>query len=221
MPDFLGAFYFYNQDVLHLQDGRDVSIEICEAGVLFLTSGRIVACDGLIPDVEPFTETVEPGSYPVFLSIAMFGDEWPVVACAMLRLKDEMPAIWKLATVAGQSETAEIEGDIVGYGVDTGTGCFADLDAMQTLATSPDLWSRLQKQVHQPGIDWIDFPIDTPGLPNIIVFSSGDGDGTYPSYFGYDVDGNVLCLATDFGIIAPLTENPIEKPNKDRLKLDL
>ncbi len=220
MPDFLGAFYFYMQDVLQMRDGHEASIEICEAGVLVLTSGRIVACDGLIPSDEPFTQTVKPGSYPVILSIALFGEEWPTVACAMLRLRDKMPTTWKLATVEGQSEVAEQEGKIIGYGVDCGVGCFADLNAMRTLTTSPDTYNRLQERVHQPGVEWVDFHLDAAGSSNIIVFSSGEGDGTYPSYFGYDAEGNVLCLATDFGVIAPLPEKQTEKPNKDQLRLD-
>jgi hypothetical protein len=46
------------------------------------------------------------------------------------------------------------------------------------------------------------------------------GDGTYPSYFGFDADGNVLFLATDFGIIAPLPDNVADTPDKDQLKLE-
>lgn len=220
MPDFLGAFYFYTQEVLQTREGRAISIEIAEAGALVLTSGKIVACDGLIPSDEPFTEIVEPGSYPVILSIAMFGEEWPVIACAMLRFKDEMPVAWKLATVAGQSEVPDREDETVGYGVDCGVGCFADLDTMHTLMTSPEIYARLQEQVHQAGMKMVDFQPNNARSSNIITFSSGEGDGTYPSYFGYDADGNVLCLATDFGIIAPLPEKQAEKPSKYQLRLD-
>jgi len=89
MPDFLGAFYFYTQDVLQTRDGSDASIEIFQTGNLVLTSGKIVACDGLIPSIEPFSETVEPGSYPVILSMAQVGNKQPRVACAMLRIKEK------------------------------------------------------------------------------------------------------------------------------------
>ena len=220
MPDFLGAFWFYTQEILQMRDDRDASVKTCEAGTLVLTSGKIVACDGLLPSDEPFTQTVAPGSYPVILSIALFGEEWPLVACAMLRLKDEMPTVWKIATVAGQSEVVEREGETVGYGVDCGVGCFADLDTMQTLITSPEIYARLQEQVHQAGMKMVDFQPDTARSSNIITFSSGEGDGTYPSYFGYDADGNVLCLATDFGIIAPLPGGQAEAPSKHQLGLD-
>lgn len=139
----------------------------------------------------------------------------------MVRLKDEMPKTWTLATVAGQRETAEREEDIVGYGVDCGVGCFADLDAMHTLMASPDIYAWLQEQVSQAGMKMVDFQTGSAVPANIMTFSSGEGDGTYPSYFGYDADGNILCLTTDFGIIKPLKGEQAEAPNKDQLRLDL
>ena len=42
----------------------------------------------------------------------------------------------------------------------------------------------------------------------------------YPSYFGYDADGSVVCLATDFGIIAPLPDKPTETLNPFQLTFD-
>ena len=79
---------------------------------------------------------------------------------------------------------------------------------------------RLQKEAHQSRADWVDFRMDQATQANIILFSSGLGDGYYPSYFGYDRDGSVVCLATDFGIIAPLKEAK-EPPNKYQLSLGL
>jgi len=178
-----------------------------------ITSGKIVACDGLIPSIEPFSETVEPGSYPVVLSIAQVGNEWPVIACAMLRIQEKMSATWKRASVAGRDRSA-------GYGVDTANGCFADLDVMQVLITSAETYERLKKTVNRPGVEWVDFRLDATGLSNIIVFSSGYGDGAYPCYFGYDADGEVVCLATDFGVLAPLPGKEAETPSKHQLRLD-
>ena len=184
MPDFLGAFYFYKQEVLKTREGDDVSIEVCEVGSLIVTSGRIVACDGLSPSTETFVETIQPGAYPVVLSIALFYDETPVIACAMLRLKDEMPSGWKLAITYNQNEVIKQEDEIVGYGVDSGSGCFADLEAMKTLIGSANVYNCLQEEVSQSGMKMVDFPLDPLSSSNVIVFSSGYGDGTYPTYVG-------------------------------------
>lgn len=43
--------------------------------------------------------------------------------------------------------------------------------------------------------------LEGSGGLNLLVFSSGLGDGRYPSYFGYDSEGRPSCLVTDFLII--------------------
>ena len=212
IPNFLGAFYFYKTETLTDCNGRNVDIECQEADALALPTGRIVACDGLIPSLEPFAEAVTPGTYPVILSMAIFDySYW--IACAMLRFSDAMPVSWKSADPSDQNKLHGI-----GYGVDTGTGCFADLSAMKILSADEAKYKQLKERVCQPNSDWINFRVDD--RCNVIVFSSGAGDGRYPSYFGYDAEGNLVCLATDFGIIAPLPGEPAETPSKLQLKLD-
>lgn len=214
IPDFLGAFYFYKYETLTDRCGRDVEIKCQEIGMLILPTGSIVACDGLIPSLEPFNQRVATGSYPVILSFVL-SEISQHVACAMLRFSDTMPKFWKSADPAGQNPVHGI-----GYGVDTGTGCFADLAAMQMLLAAPDAYERLREKINSPYADWIDFRLDDAGTCNIIAFSSGHGDGCYPSFFGYDSEGNLVCLATDFGILAPLPDVSIEPPSKFQLHLD-
>lgn len=36
---------------------------------------------------------------------------------------------------------------------------------------------------------------------NLIAFSSGWGDGCYPSFFGYDAHNSLVCLVTDFEVL--------------------
>lgn len=36
------------------------------------------------------------------------------------------------------------------------------------------------------------------GKASIAMFSSGWGDESYPSFWGYDENGEVACLVTDF-----------------------
>jgi len=212
IPDFLGAFYFYKNGVLATIDDRDINIECREVGTLYLPTGNIIACDGLIPSTDAFAQKVKPGSYPVILSFALT-NHGQHVACAMLRFSGTMPKMFKPAVVADGSSSYQHE-----YGVDTGTGCFADLEAINTLLAVPEKYERLKQEVHKPDIDWVDFRVSE--FCNILVFSSGEGDGAYPSYFGYDADGNAICLATDFGIIAPMPDKETEKPNKFQLNLD-
>src|SRR4029078_4230104 len=39
------------------------------------------------------------------------------------------------------------------------------------------------------------------GPANIVMFTSGWGDGFYASWFGYDAQGRVAALVTDFAVV--------------------
>lgn len=48
---------------------------------------------------------------------------------------------------------------------------------------------------------WTDLVLDEVTGANLIAFSSGWGDGSYPSFWGYDADGQRVGLVTDFGVL--------------------
>lgn len=47
---------------------------------------------------------------------------------------------------------------------------------------------------------WANVRPDADREENIICFRSGFGDGSYPSFFGFDANGQVCQLVTDFGL---------------------
>ncbi len=52
--------------------------------------------------------------------------------------------------------------------------------------------------------DWnhsVDVVVDEATGANVIGFSSGFGDGAYPSWFGLDAGGAPIVLLTDFAIL--------------------
>jgi hypothetical protein len=113
---------------------QDVAISIHQIGELILTSGRIIACDPLMgPDTRYyFKKTIEPGRYPVIVSVANFQSSGEThIACAMLRISDRTPVRWEAAFI--NEPNPKRADDQVFYGVDAGTGCFVDLDAAQIL----------------------------------------------------------------------------------------
>lgn len=132
--DFTKAFhdgYTFYQDLLYFGTSEVTfsTYELCE---LNLTSGCIVACDPFIQEAFrcPFTQCVEPGRYPVFLSVAYEEESgYFNSACAMIRFREGAAIQWELAQiyVPGSSSTGEV------YGVDSGIGCFMDVDAAEVL----------------------------------------------------------------------------------------
>ena len=220
---------FSNLDAL-LQDGhsfqyisssegaQEVKISVDPVGKLVLTSGKLLAWDLLmIPDDRYcFKKLLQPGRYPVYVSVAEFhpgGDAR--VACAMLRISEEPTVRWEVAAVCEPGAEQTEEG--YGYGVDSGTGSFMDVEVAQLLA--PLVWEGegehnkfeefcdkvlAEMQLNSCGLygsaSWADILVDESTGANVITFSSGWGDGGYASFWGYDAAGELTSLVTDFAL---------------------
>ncbi|KAB2974970.1 DUF4241 domain-containing protein [Streptomyces sp. SS1-1] len=190
-------------------------IHVADGGELDLPTGRIVACDPFVclgtGDVEPFTVTVAPGRYRVEAAVATLTHpgEAPSdrphrrVAAARLVIRDEPTVTWEPALLPGQDPADLGEDEFYGYGVDAGTGCFYDAAAEQGFpeaqADEGPLWDAFEDS------DWSGGPhlVRSPATGHTLAaFTSGWGDGAYPTWTGRGADGEVTCLVTDF-FVAP------------------
>lgn len=194
-------------------DGKQATIAVHPTGDLVMTTGRIVACDPFVcPETEPFTVTAQPGQYPVLLSIAHLANGDKRVAYAMLRFEDRPTARWEMALLPDQNPNDLKDDEWFCYGVDSGTGCFMDAETaaelMRAEGDNSGLAQRLDDEMaksYQYTWSWANVSLDAADGANVIVFSSGWGDGCYPSYFGYDAAGHVVCLVTDFHVLGDET----------------
>jgi hypothetical protein len=106
---------------------------------LWLPTGEIVAADDFIMERQPFTRRVRSGRYPVTIAIAaLAGDER--IAFARVQFSDRPVTHWEMALVAGQDVSSLQAGHFFGYPVDSGSGSFADLQAVDLIneASGPD-----------------------------------------------------------------------------------
>src|SRR5262249_17892115 len=159
----------------------------------------------VFPETAAFNVQLNPGRYPVVLSVAHFGDTDQRVAYASIRIRDGQPHHWELAVLPNQDVNALEPDHIFCYGVDAGTGCFMDLKASQALIErmndDEDYFQTLIAELEKTYVhtwSWANVEMDTKTNANLIAFSSGLGDGCYPSYFGFDEKENPLLLVTDF-----------------------
>jgi len=186
---------------------------ILDIGKLHVTTNTIVACDPLYDyDVDvPFTQKVPNGDFPVKLYYTD-DDAWGLrVSYAVLRFSDMPIKTWQMA-VLEEEDTKDLgEGEFFGYVVEAGMGCFKDERAAA-------IYGQKISQLHQENgkefnhyddyveqemkkqneYDYLNLFPDSKQPHNVIMFSSGVGDGSYPSYFGFDEAGDVVCLLTDF-----------------------
>lgn len=181
-------------------------ITVTPIGELELPTGEIIACDPLTSDVETpaLSRRVKPGRYPVSLLEAQGR-----VSLAVLRFGPGKPARWELATIAGE-DVAALEGDeVYGYSVDAGLGSFMDKTAMVLMSEQQDKLDANQNYYDDvvaaefaPNQDRFVMHRPVAGNPlNIAMFSSGWGDGSYPSFWGLDAAGEPVLLMTDFDVL--------------------
>ncbi|MDI3292018.1 DUF4241 domain-containing protein [Polyangium sp. 15x6] len=194
--------------------------EVLHAGEIVLTTGRLVACDPMMqPERPPFERLLAPGKYPVHLFVAKEGS---VIGFAEIRLRRAAIDHFELATIAGQDAATLGEGRFFGYPVDAGLGCFADeaalrhlqdADAARKKADGPSYGSYydvVSPELRANGGRWTDHRPHGSASENVMIFRSGDGDGTYATYFGIDAAGEVACVVTSFNVFA----EPVSRERK-------
>jgi hypothetical protein len=179
---------------------RVLQFKAIELPPLIVPSGKITASDGYIPDAKPFTQPVPAGDHPLTLAIAVINND-ERIAFAQVRFSKTSAMRWSMALVPGQDAAILKPEEIFGYGVDSGTGCFADSKAYEILSSADrgfaDRMMGESQKVYRHTRDWLSIQTDSG---SIAVFSSGYGDGRYASYFGHSVDGDLVSLVTDFGL---------------------
>lgn len=173
-------------------DGRrvEVSCETREVARLVVgPTGKVVVGDLLTAsELAALPLEVAPGEHPVFLSLARFKEESRVAAMALV-LDDAAPARWEAAWT---------------FDVDAGVAGFADAALFEHIQGEDDLHStRLQRALarhDQPSWSWA--ALGVPGQAgNLVVASSGWGDGIYTVWIGREAGGRAVAVVAGFAIV--------------------
>lgn len=196
-PAFSKDFSFTNDA------GQQFKLYVHELGNVKITTGKIIACDPMMyNEEEPFDTTFPIGTFPVQLAIAKIKKDERVAFARINFAPTATPVSWELAIIPGQDVSTLKKGEIFGYPVDAGTGCFIDAAAGELFEnfenddvdglgeemeeSYKDTWSALLKELNGH---------------TIALFSSGWGDGFYATYIGKDAAGNICRIVTDFSVV--------------------
>ncbi|MGG6241549.1 DUF4241 domain-containing protein [Nodosilinea sp. AN01ver1] len=230
-------------------DSQTVTIFIIEIGSLVLPSGKIVVQDPGNPTSKRYClqKTIEPGNYPVFLSLACCEPaEDCIITCAKIQISEASPAKWQMAV------SDDVQYPSSTYDVDSGTACFMDFETALFIKQAAFSHERtdivhplndfcleceddyiqgiflreMTEKMNENGktilesipwnlkrFAWANlflkeltafntipdrYSIRKPDT-NIVAFGAGWGEGEdYSSYWGFDKNGKVCCLVTDF-----------------------
>ncbi|QOW10763.1 DUF4241 domain-containing protein [Kaistella flava (ex Peng et al. 2021)] len=187
-------------------------IETFEAGKINLTTGKLVVCDPLITSEMPaFTTDFPRGEFTVLVHKEI---ESNCIAYVEIVFNNSEISNWELATSEGQHMADLEEGEIYGYPVESGMGCFMDFETQQNLnlleqhlfkRKGEDFMGIYEEFFHEHffqedgAINQYAFlkPNDEkPG--NLFAFETGYGEGFYASYIGFDRNNVPVKIVSEF-----------------------
>ncbi|QIY92564.1 DUF4241 domain-containing protein [Chryseobacterium gallinarum] len=187
-------------------------LESFEVGKIYLSSGKLVACDPLITnDMLPFSTEFPKGDFPVILHKERDSN---CVAYSEIIFNTGEITEWKLATTAGQHVKDLAEGEVFGYPVESGMGCFMDVETQAKLNEleqklyrnkGVDFMGIYEEFFHEHffdengAIDQYAFLKPSESYPGtIFAFETGYGEGFYASYIAYGKDQTPVKIITEF-----------------------
>ena len=188
----------------------EINIDILEIGNVHFPTGVVFACDPFIEmeDALPYIQKVPAGIYPVKICVIPNQEYGNRYACVKVEICNRKPIRYELGMTGTENlEQVGEDGGFFGFCVDAGMGCIADIQTQEAytnyLEECEDIDSLLcdilaksykeNPQYQTKYGNWANWTIPKTDC-NILIFSSGWGDGVYPCYFGYDEKGDVCGL---------------------------
>jgi Protein of unknown function (DUF4241) len=160
---------------------------------LMLPSGAVVADGALAGELEPLPFATEPGSYPVHVTLARApGTDFDNVALASLVVSEAPTVAWKEVGMVG------VDGGTAGFTSAEGSEALGRRISGDAAAWSADSFAAFDSLVAH---DYLvtEYPIDDD--TNLVLFSTGYGDGGYPVFVGLDARGRPTRFVIDFLLI--------------------
>ncbi|HEY0667387.1 MAG TPA: DUF4241 domain-containing protein [Sphingobacteriaceae bacterium] len=204
VPYFLETAF--TKDFVIVNDGMDYSFYCEQIGFLSMKEGNVIACDPfLFYENKPFEEKFPVGKFPVELAIAKINDD-ERIGFARVKFTSSLPVNWSIAVTIAQDASDLADADILGYGVDSGAGCFMDTSGanryLEFLKSKEDNYLRVIEDMEKNYCDTRSWLLWEMAGDNVAMFSSGWGDGLYATYIGYDDHGAICRLVTDFNLLS-------------------
>lgn len=187
-------------------------LETFEVGNLYLPTGKLIACDPLVTQEMPSFSTQFPtGSFPVIIHKER---ESNCIAYAEIIFDPSSVSHWEMATLNNQNLSELKDGEIFGYPVESGMGCYMDAETQECLIQlenklfhrkGADYMGIYEEFFHQHffdehgAIDQFAFLKPNEEKPGtIFAFETGYGEGFYGSYIGFSETHIPVKIITEF-----------------------
>lgn len=179
-------------------------VEVREIGPLKLRSGRIVAVDPITScnPTDPLDEEFEPGAYPVRVIAAdQRAPPARVIAFVHVPFNKKPAARWRHAMWQGEPRFIGVDSHWAGLSDAMGINRLIDLydddNFFNVLQSQPDYYADDGEELASMEL--------SEGV-NLVAFTPGAGDGSYPVLIGEDADGAIVSLLVDCCMLDGLSE---------------
>ncbi|MBN6057282.1 DUF4241 domain-containing protein, partial [Nonomuraea sp. RK-328] len=126
----------------------------------------------------------------------------PRAAAAKVVISSEDVASWEMALRPGQRMADLTDDAFFGFAVDSDQGCYLDLSMLPFLQRLQRDESELDVARDRVMQDCHTELMDQQTGANIVLFDCGMGDGSYPTWIGRSVSGEISCFATDLELLS-------------------
>jgi hypothetical protein len=210
-PDFRVSqeYEFQNEGDNDSVELSTLAFTVKNLGRLKIKQGRIIACDPFDGyddvSIKPIKADFPKGKYLCEVSVACIDESTEeYVGFARIRFSNELPVRWELAVREGEN-VADFATKEFGYPVESGIGGFMDISAQREykmhLKKNEDYWDEIEDEMAEREEKACGSIIWAMDDSNMALFPSGYGDGKFPTYIGYDEEGKICRLVTDFLIM--------------------
>jgi hypothetical protein len=203
----------------------DKPVQLLSMGKLHLPSGQIVGFDPLGADILlPFNKSVAPGQYAVTACVVEMKDFGALFAAVKIEFSSVKAQSWEMAVTTEQELALLEEDEFLGVDVDGdgGLACLGDQqskaaydawgEAVESKGSDKDIYvdfiEPAMRQTTQAATigDWLNYQVPGTTNHNLVMFSAGYGEGSYPCYWGIAADGSVCSLVMDLQVLNIQTE---------------
>ena len=218
---------------------KKIKLTPISCGKLNLSSGKLIVCDPFarMNKSDNAFVKIQAGEYEVIVTLAdvspnLDGSHFREAYASLIIDENAIEAYRECIELTKSGEPSKQplnNGEFYGYGVDAGTACFADAEAIDLYMPPEETWyeglfenndsncwfeQMDNENLIRNGIANIPLPLNKD--ENLILFHSGWGDGVCPVVGGYDSNGKLIAIHTDFFVmLAPESD---EKSNEPILK---
>lgn len=207
---------YFNED--KVSNSQYITISL---GNLNLPSGSIVACDPIttLGRSLAFNKLVPKGTYPVTAAVYVDESSSGTIALVKIEFLNKPISYWEMAlTEYDDVSLMTNPNDYFGFPVNANLACFCDEITQDSFenntAINPEdnseeenFYEQLDQLLYEnpstqnEDYHWMNYTIPGTEQQNLILFTSGKGEGNYPCYWGMTAENEVAALVVDFFVV--------------------